>query len=333
MNQLSGSIPSFIGSSLTQLFTLNLADNQLNGTVPSSFGSLTALKELDLFFNQLTGPLPPSAAALTNLNTLFLSGSGVCGPLPGKLAASDGPVGVCTAPPPPSPAPPPPAPPATTAAPPSPPGINWTTVASSISNIYTNDLRLAPTAIRLGFHVCGTFVVATGTGGCQCPLNLTAGANQARDSGDARSRGLFRLTFEFQGFVPLITALQAVQSGFFGASFADITTLAAVVAVQAVSGPNSVFLFPSRFCLSCLRMCTAAVTWTPGRADLPLSSPACGGVQADDRLPNPMTDGFNNATTPPADRATASPTSTFAPNSIRAKCVLSALDNFRLRKC
>lgn len=131
----------------------------------------------------LSGPIPSFASGLSKLALMCvnfalhfvltqrrissLSGSGVCGPLPGNLKAADGPVTSCSLVTP----PPPPHPPVSFA--PSPPGggINWAAVSSAITNIYNADLRLAPTAIRLGFHVCGTFIAATSTsnstGGCQ----------------------------------------------------------------------------------------------------------------------------------------------------------------------
>lgn len=117
---------------------------------------------------------------------------------------------------------------------------------SNINAVFSADLRLAPTAVRLGFHMCGTFNAATGVGGCRCPIDQSAGANQ--------------------GFVQLITALQNIQTAH-GASFTDVVTLSAVVAVQAMSGPT--------------------IPWISGRVDYSAIAPQCSGAQADVLLPNP----------------------------------------------
>jgi len=52
MNQLNGTIPSSIGN-LSALLQLNLYDNNLYGTVPPSIGELTALQILNLSSNHL----------------------------------------------------------------------------------------------------------------------------------------------------------------------------------------------------------------------------------------------------------------------------------------
>ena len=62
--------------------TLNLLDNNLNGTLIPEIGQLTALTSLDLGNNQLSGPLPSEIAELDVLGTLWLSGNGLSGPIP-----------------------------------------------------------------------------------------------------------------------------------------------------------------------------------------------------------------------------------------------------------
>jgi hypothetical protein len=71
-NQLSGSIPSSIGS-ITGLGFLNLSNNLLTGTIPSVIGSLTNLGTLYLNGNQLNGVVPSSIGNLTNLTALDVS--------------------------------------------------------------------------------------------------------------------------------------------------------------------------------------------------------------------------------------------------------------------
>ena len=58
-NQLSGSIPSSFGS-LSDLTGLYVSGNQLSGSIPSSFGSLSSLKYVELDNNRLSGSIPSS---------------------------------------------------------------------------------------------------------------------------------------------------------------------------------------------------------------------------------------------------------------------------------
>ena len=65
---------------------LQLADNQLIGTMPIELSDLTALTALDLSRNQIAGPLPPWLGELSNLLVLSLADNQFVGPLPGELA-------------------------------------------------------------------------------------------------------------------------------------------------------------------------------------------------------------------------------------------------------
>ena len=60
---------------------LRLSENQLSGSLPSELGSLNNLQWLVLFNNAaLSGPLPGSFTRLVNLDLLHLSGTQVCAP-------------------------------------------------------------------------------------------------------------------------------------------------------------------------------------------------------------------------------------------------------------
>lgn len=73
-NNLSGTIPSTIGN-LTNLTQLQLFNNQLSGSIPTQMGNLTNLTSLGLENNSLSGTLPTSISNLTILSSLTLSGN------------------------------------------------------------------------------------------------------------------------------------------------------------------------------------------------------------------------------------------------------------------
>lgn len=69
---------------------LALADNNLEGPVPSAIGSLSQLTDLDLSGNRLTGPVPVAMSRLTDLVTLDLHDNAeLSGPLPQSLIYLD----------------------------------------------------------------------------------------------------------------------------------------------------------------------------------------------------------------------------------------------------
>ena len=83
-NGLTGSIPSSLGN-LTNLEFLNLRGNQLTGSIPSSLGNLTNLETLHLDNNQLTGSIPSSLGNLRNLTYLYLDRNQLTGSIPSSL--------------------------------------------------------------------------------------------------------------------------------------------------------------------------------------------------------------------------------------------------------
>ncbi|XP_043715005.1 DNA damage-repair/toleration protein DRT100-like [Telopea speciosissima] len=80
-NSLAGSIPTSI-SNLTRLRRLALSENSFAGEIPTSIGSLFALEELYLDHNQLLGPIPASFKGLASLKRLELQGNKLSGELP-----------------------------------------------------------------------------------------------------------------------------------------------------------------------------------------------------------------------------------------------------------
>ncbi|PRP83161.1 Receptor protein kinase-like protein [Planoprotostelium fungivorum] len=69
---LNGTIPSSIGS-LINLTTLDLSTNSLAGPIPSSIGSLRSLQYLRLRSNRLDGPIPSTVGDLSSIRELDLS--------------------------------------------------------------------------------------------------------------------------------------------------------------------------------------------------------------------------------------------------------------------
>ncbi|PPD89696.1 hypothetical protein GOBAR_DD13342 [Gossypium barbadense] len=87
-NSFSGPIPNF--SSSRNLTELNLAGNQLNGTIHSTdWSGLSKLVSVDLQTNKLSGTIPPTLFGIPSLQALFLSENqfdGNIGDLHGKAS-------------------------------------------------------------------------------------------------------------------------------------------------------------------------------------------------------------------------------------------------------
>ncbi|CAI5957075.1 unnamed protein product [Closterium sp. NIES-65] len=62
-------------SLLTSLTKIDLANNSLSGSLPTSLGNLTRLDTLVLGYNNLSGIIPPTLGNLMKLTTLVLDGS------------------------------------------------------------------------------------------------------------------------------------------------------------------------------------------------------------------------------------------------------------------
>ncbi len=81
VNQISGSIPNSIGD-LQQLSAISLQSNKFSGDIPSSIYRLQNAGSLNLSNNELTGKVSNSIANMTNLNVIDLSGNLLDGELP-----------------------------------------------------------------------------------------------------------------------------------------------------------------------------------------------------------------------------------------------------------
>lgn len=81
-NQLNGSFPEGFGS-LSALQILNIAGNKFSGSVPTSFGDIRSLSKLDFSQNQFTGPLPQNLT--DSLETFNASLNDLSGVVPENL--------------------------------------------------------------------------------------------------------------------------------------------------------------------------------------------------------------------------------------------------------
>jgi Leucine-rich repeat (LRR) protein len=73
--------------SQSNVIYLELEDNHLDGTLPSSLRHLTKLKSLFVFSNDLRGALPPELGELPDLEWIFATRNGFTGNIPASFAA------------------------------------------------------------------------------------------------------------------------------------------------------------------------------------------------------------------------------------------------------
>ncbi|GJU46966.1 leucine-rich repeat protein [Tanacetum coccineum] len=83
-NQLFGSLPSSIGS-LVGLTTLHLGRNRFKGKIPATIGKLQKLQVLDLNSNQFSGPIPAAIGNLSLLIEVYLYSNIFEGHIPSSL--------------------------------------------------------------------------------------------------------------------------------------------------------------------------------------------------------------------------------------------------------
>lgn len=80
-NMLDGPIPPSIGL-LSNLTLLYLSTNNFTGVIPSSLGNISKLEELDLSYNQLEGNIPEELGRLSYMNKLTLTQNRLAGRVP-----------------------------------------------------------------------------------------------------------------------------------------------------------------------------------------------------------------------------------------------------------
>ncbi|TVU33209.1 hypothetical protein EJB05_24999, partial [Eragrostis curvula] len=88
-NELSGTLSPSIGN-LSHLQTMSLQNNRISGQIPPEIGKLTNLNALDLSGNQFVGDIPSSLGQLTRLNYLRLDRNNLSGQIPVDVARLPG---------------------------------------------------------------------------------------------------------------------------------------------------------------------------------------------------------------------------------------------------
>ena len=83
-NNLRGTVPAKLAT-LTELASLDLSGNQLRGVIPLELRGLSHLTSLDLSANRFSGAIPPELGRLSPLTSLDLSGNRLNGPIPPEL--------------------------------------------------------------------------------------------------------------------------------------------------------------------------------------------------------------------------------------------------------
>ncbi|KAG8499410.1 hypothetical protein CXB51_005919 [Gossypium anomalum] len=81
-NKLSGRIPISLCQENCELMLLDLSNNNLFGTIPTSFGNCSSLVYLNLGSNNLTGVIPEELQGAKRLSFLNVSGNHFDGPFP-----------------------------------------------------------------------------------------------------------------------------------------------------------------------------------------------------------------------------------------------------------
>lgn len=80
-NNLSGSLPSSIGS-LTRLNSLELYNNKISGILPYTIGRMHTLRYIYIYSNQFTGNIPDSVCMLNNLISFDIYNNNFTGKIP-----------------------------------------------------------------------------------------------------------------------------------------------------------------------------------------------------------------------------------------------------------
>lgn len=82
---MQGTLPESLGN-LEALTNMNLSHNRITGTIPEAIFNLTEIRNLDISGNNVTGTIPAPIARLKKLISLNLSANNIIGTMPTSLA-------------------------------------------------------------------------------------------------------------------------------------------------------------------------------------------------------------------------------------------------------
>ena len=86
-NKLNGSLPTYLAD-LTSLQNINLRSNRISGALPSELGLLTNLKYLTLYENlNLAGTLPTELGLITTLESMLVDRTSITGEIPTTICS------------------------------------------------------------------------------------------------------------------------------------------------------------------------------------------------------------------------------------------------------
>jgi Leucine-rich repeat (LRR) protein len=85
-NLLTGSLPVHMWHRWEKVESIDVSDNNLQGTVRPEIGFLTGLTSLGLMSNQFTGPLPTELGKLTAVKDMFIGGNSFSSTVPTEIA-------------------------------------------------------------------------------------------------------------------------------------------------------------------------------------------------------------------------------------------------------
>jgi len=92
-NQLSGSLPNYIGNEFTNLVSLSIYKTNMGGSIPDSIYNLIKLSSLRLYKSNFTGTISSDIEKLTELKWLWIHDNNFVGSVPdtiGKLVKLEG---------------------------------------------------------------------------------------------------------------------------------------------------------------------------------------------------------------------------------------------------
>ena len=84
-NKLTGTLPTSMILLNASLIYMDFSGNQITGSIPHIYGTLTSLQSLNLYSNNIVGSIPSSLASLGYLSALVINNNVISGTIPSSL--------------------------------------------------------------------------------------------------------------------------------------------------------------------------------------------------------------------------------------------------------